>query len=101
MWRILVLALSLSLTAGFGQAQVETKTAKSAVVQREADLSRAVEKQELRHYDLHRYFIPVTQGNLQWLAMTVGARPDEAVLVWKLMREWDSSRGERTPKNPT
>lgn len=107
MWRVLVLALTLSLTAANGQRQqphqqteAESK-AKTVGGQRESDLSRAIEKQELRHYELHRFFIPVTQGNLQWLTAMIGARPDEALVVWKLMRGWDASRAERMQRNPT
>lgn len=55
-------------------------------------MAKAVEKQEQRHFEMHRFYIPSTQGNLQWLSATVGAKPDEAVVVWKLMRAWDNVR---------
>ena len=84
MLRVIVLALFMSLI-GFGQ----TKSS------RQADLAKAIEKQELRHFELHHFFVPVTQGNLQWLTSQIGARPDEALVVWKLMRDWDASRALR------
>jgi hypothetical protein len=59
---------------------------------RESDLAKAVEKQERRHFEMHRFYIPLTQGNLQWLVATVRAKPEEAALVWKLMRDWDGAR---------
>jgi hypothetical protein len=73
---------------------------------REQSLAKAVEKQELRHYEIHKFYIPVTQGNLQWLSATVGARPDEAIMVWKLMRSYDTSKLLRSSaaapaKNPS
>jgi hypothetical protein len=64
---------------------------------REQSLAKAVEKQELRHYEIHKFYIPVTQGNLQWLSATVGAKPDEAIMVWKLMRTYDSAKWLRAP----
>ena len=67
----------------------------AGIVSREAGLAKAIEEHELRHYELHRFFIPVTQGNLQWLIARIGARPDEALVVWKLMRGWDASRAAR------
>ncbi len=100
MLRAIVLALVLSLTGFAQQLPTEVETKARIVPQREAALSHAIEKQELRHFALHRFFIPVTQSNLQWLTTLVGARPDEALVVWKTMREWDASRAERF-KNPT
>ena len=104
MLRVLILALFVSL-CGFGQPDGEIK----AKASREADLARAIEKQELRHFELHHFFVPVTQGNLQWLTAQIGARPDEALVVWKLMRDWDASRAARfkqrsnedLPRNPS
>jgi hypothetical protein len=101
MLRAIALAILLSLT-GFAQEpspEVETK-AKIASQQREAALSALVEKQEMRHFELHRFFIPVTQGNLQWLSAHVGAKSEEVLVVWKLMRQWDASRAERM-RNPS
>lgn len=104
MLRAIILAAVLSLT-GFAQGQEPQKTEQQQTpeietkakiaTQREVALSALVEKQQIRHFELHRYFIPVTQGNLQWLASQVGARPDEILVVWKLMREWDASRAQR------
>jgi hypothetical protein len=91
MLKAIVLALILSLT-GFAQQHENETKAKTA---READLSKSIEKQELRHFELHRFFLPVTQGNLQWLSAQIGARPDEALVVWKLMRDWDADRAAR------
>ncbi len=116
MWRAIILASALSSvltlpllaqqtnahdvelpqqrpTEATASTEVEPKA--KIVGQREAALSALIEKQEIRHFELHRYFIPVTQANLQWLASRVGARPDEILVVWKLMREWDASRAQR------
>ena len=109
MLRALVLALLLSFE-GFAQQGIETKAKTQAEAAREAGLDKANETQELRHFELHHFFIPVTQGNLQWLTSRIGARPEEALVVWKLMRGWDANRaqqrrdqGERhdTIRNPT
>ena len=98
MFKVLVLALALSF-CGFAQQQPTVEN------EREAGLVRSVEKQELRHFELHRFFIPVTQGNLQWLASIAGAKPGEILFIWKLMREYDAERASRllqtqTERNP-
>jgi hypothetical protein len=101
MLRAIVLALILSLTGLAEQTQSPEVEIKAKIASpREAALSALVEKQQVRHFELHRFFIPVTQGNLQWLASQVGAKPDEVLVVWKLMREWDASRAQRF-KNPS
>jgi hypothetical protein len=99
MLRAIVLALILSLT-GFAQELPEVETKAKIATQRETALSALVEKQEMRHFELHRFFIPVTQGNLQWLSAQVGAKSEEVLVVWKLMRQWDASRAERL-RNPS
>jgi len=77
----------------------------SQATSRESELAKAVEKQERRHFEMHRFYIPLTQGNLQWLAAMVGAKPEEAALVWKLMRDWDGARWTSvvsgTTRNPS
>ncbi len=52
------------------------------------ELSRAVAAEENRHFSIHKFYIPATQGNLQWLTATVRARPEESLVIWKLMRQW-------------
>ena len=97
MLKVILLA-SLVTFSAFDQPrhapESESKAKSALAAAREADLAKAIEKQELRHYELHRLCIPMTQGNLQWLTAQIGARPDEALLVWKLMRTWDASRAE-------
>ena len=50
-----------------------------------AELTKAVEREELRHFEMHQCYIPATQGNLQWLVARVGAKPSEAAVVWKAL----------------
>ncbi|BDC50341.1 hypothetical protein F183_A26570 [Bryobacterales bacterium F-183] len=59
---------------------------------REAAIEQAVAKMESRHFELHNFYIPPTQGNLQWLVTSVGAKPGETILVWKLMKDWEARR---------
>lgn len=91
--------MSASLCAGAGESPANAErhapsltqpASKVAVVpvQREAELAKAVEAQESRHFSIHKFYIPATQGNLQWLMATVRARPEESLVIWKLMRQW-------------
>jgi hypothetical protein len=89
-------AISLLLVSSLFSQTIDPALNGDHLSAREQTLAKAVEKQELRHYEIHKFYIPVTQGNLQWLSATVGARPDEAITVWKLMRSYDSSKLLRT-----
>jgi len=71
------------------QQQQQQPAAKTS---REAAIEKAVAKMENRHFELHNFYIPPTQGNLQWLVSSVGAKPDETLLVWKLMRDWEARK---------
>lgn len=66
---------------------------------REAAIEKAVAKMESRHFELHSFYIPPTQGNLQWLVSSVGAKPDETLLVWKLMRDWEARQTVASTNN--
>ena len=91
MLKLIVAGLFLLFSAGAADnTQVRDKTQVSS--ERESDLAKAVEKQEQRHFEIHQDYIPLTQGNLQWLAAAVRAKPDEILVVWKLMRQWDGVR---------
>lgn len=59
------------------------------------ELAKAVEIQEKRHYSIHKFYIPATQGNLQWISNVVRAKPEESLVLWKLLRKWHEGGGIR------
>lgn len=96
---VLLFGLSNALSAAESPAnarpaassEMQPAAAKPPVVaqqQRESELAKAVQLEEQRHFSIHKFYIPATQGNLQWLTATVRAKPEESLVIWKLMRQW-------------
>jgi hypothetical protein len=74
--------------AASSEMQPAVKPPVVAQQQRESELAKAVQLEEQRHFSIHKFYIPATQGNLQWLTATVRAKPEESLVIWKLMRQW-------------
>lgn len=85
----LLLSASTWMLGGENRPSSQQPPAKSV---REAAIEKAVAKMESRHFELHSFYIPPTQGNLQWIVSSVGAKPGETLLVWKLMRDWEARK---------
>ena len=77
------------------EAQPAAKSTAAQQQQRESELAKAVQVEEMRHFSIHKFYIPATQGNLQWLTATVRARPEESLVIWKLMRQWQDPSWRR------